>query len=261
MVNISIVINCRNEATVIAATLQSLRSVTDDIIVYDNGSTDGTQQVVKQLRVQLHEGPWEGFGKTKNKANALAKYDWILSMDADEEIDEQLKASLLAFNPIAEKAVYDLSFKTFIGNKCLYYGEWRGDHHIRLFHRKYVQWDDEPVHEKLLIPGDFSILKLKGYVLHRTIKDIKGYAEKTTKYAMLNAEKYFRQGKKASWIKLRLSPGFTFFHYYILKLGFLDGFEGYLCAKMTAHYTFLKYARLRERWNIEQMNKEQGTSK
>jgi glycosyltransferase involved in cell wall biosynthesis len=246
MASLSIVINCRNEAGIIVQTLQSLLGVTDDIIVYDNGSTDGTQNLVRQLQVQLHEGPWEGFGKTKNKANALAKYDWILSLDADEAIDEQLKASLQAFDPVSEKAVYDLSFKTFIGNKCLYYGEWRGDHHIRIFNRKWVQWDDEPVHEKLQMPADFSVHTLKGYVLHRTVKDIKDYAEKTVKYAMLNAEKYFRQGKKAGWIKLRLSPGFSFFQYYILKLGFLDGFEGYLCAKMTAQYTFLKYARLKE---------------
>ena len=261
MPGISVVIVCRNEATIIASTLQSLQGLTDDVVVYDNGSTDGTQEIVKQFAVRLHEGSWEGFGKTKAKANALAKNDWILSLDADEAIDEQLKRSLLALDPTDEKVVYDLSFKSFLGTTSLNHGEWGGDHHIRLFNRKMVSWDEEPVHERLLIPADFVVKKIDGFVLHRTMADINDYMIKMTRYAMLNAEKYYQQGKKASWYKIRLSPGFTFFHYYILKLGLLDGYAGYVCARMTAHYTFLKYARLRELWNIEQMNKEQGTPK
>ncbi|MEQ1678041.1 MAG: glycosyltransferase family 2 protein [Chitinophagaceae bacterium] len=261
MVKISIVISCRNEAPVISKTLESLVGVSDDIVVYDNGSTDGTQLVVKQFPVNLQEGSFDGFGPTKNKANAFTRYDWILSLDADEAIDEELKQSLLAFDPGTEKVVYDLSFKSFFGNAILKYGEWGGDHHIRLFNKKHVSWDAEPVHEQLLVPAGFAIKKMKGYVLHRTMADINDYVTKMTGYAMLNAEKYFRQGKKASWFKLRCSPGFTFFNYYILKLGFLDGHAGYVCAKMTAYYTFLKYARLKELANNEQRNKEQGMPK
>ncbi len=246
MAVISVVIICRNEAGIIGSTLQSLQGVSDDILVYDNGSTDGTQEIVRQHPARLVEGAWEGFGKTKNKANALAKYDWILSLDADEAIDEELKQSLLQFNGDDEKAVYDLAFRSFLGKKVLRYGEWGGDHHIRLFNRRQVQWDDAPVHEELQIPAGFATRKLKGFVLHRTMHDVQDYATKMTRYAMLNAEKYHRQGKRSSWLKLRVSPGFTFFHYYIIKLGFLDGHAGYLCARMTAYYTFLKYARLKE---------------
>ncbi|MFZ1314547.1 MAG: glycosyltransferase family 2 protein [Chitinophagaceae bacterium] len=242
----SIVIICRNEAGAIARTLSSLQGLTDDIIVYDNGSTDGTQDLVRQFKVHLHEGSWEGFGKTKTKANQLAKYDWILSLDADEAADEELRQSLLQWNPGNDAIVYDILFKNFLGAKYLKYGEWGGDHHIRFFNKKFVQWDEAPVHEQLIIPANAVIKKLKGYVLHQTMKDIHDYAAKMVKYAMLNGEKYYKQGKKASWFKLRLSPGFTFFNYYILKLGFLDGHAGYICARMTAYYTFLKYARLKE---------------
>lgn len=252
----SVVIVCKNEADVIAGTLQSLAGVTDDIFVYDNGSTDGTQQIIKQFDVHLHEGTWEGFGKTKNKASRLAKYDWILSLDADEAIDDQLKQSLLELTLPPDKTVFDISFKSFLGKKYLKYGEWGGDHHIRLFNRKQVSWDEAPVHESLIIPADITTMKLKGYVLHLTMKDMEDYIRKMTNYAMLNAEKYYQQGKKASWFKIRMSPGFTFFNYYILKLGFLDGHTGYVCAKMTAYYTFLKYAKLKELRNIEQMDKE-----
>lgn len=246
MLNLSIVIICRNEVTSIGPTLQSLQGITDDIVVYDNGSTDGTQQQVKANCARLHEGAWEGFGKTKQKANALAKYDWILSLDADESVDEQLKQSLATLAITDDKTVFDLRFKNFLGDTWLKYGEWGGDHHIRLFNRKQVHWDDAPVHENLILPDGVIIKKLKGYVLHRTMKDIADYAQKTVKYAMLSAEKYRQQGKKASWFRIRLSPAFSFFNYYILKGGFMDGHAGYVCAKMTAWYTFLKYARLRE---------------
>lgn len=246
MAEFSIVIICRNEASVIAKTLQSLQGLTDDIVVYDNGSTDGTQEVVKQFNVQLHEGNWEGFGKTKNRANNLAKNDWILSLDADEGIDEELKQSLQQWRPENNLTVYTIRFKNFLGNQYLKYGEWRAVPHIRVFNKKVTYWDDAAVHEKVVLPPGAIIKKLKGYVLHKSMKDLPDYASKMVKYAMLNAEKYHSQGRKASWIKLRLSPGFTFFNYYILKGGFLDGYTGYVCARMTAWYTLLKYARLKE---------------
>jgi hypothetical protein len=109
-----------------------------------------------------------------------------------------------------------------------------------------VSWDDATIHEQLILPKEVIVKKLKGYVLHQTAKDIHEYSSKVVRYAMLNAEKYYRQGKKVPWFKIRMAPVFTFINYYILKLGFLDGHAGYVCAKMTAHYTFLKYARLKE---------------
>jgi glycosyltransferase involved in cell wall biosynthesis len=246
MSKLSVVIVCRNEAGIIGKTLQSLQGLTDDIVVFDNGSTDGTQAVVRQFDVHLHEGSWEGFGKTKRKANALAKYDWILSLDADESLDEQLKQSLLQLELNNEKIVYDIPFRNFLGNKYLKFGEWGGDHHVRLFNRRQVNWGDAPVHESLVFPADVSVKKIRGYVLHQTVKNMEDYAQKMVQYAMLNAEKYYRQGRRSSWFRTRLSAGFTFFNYYILKLGFLDGYAGFVCARMTAWYTFLKYARLQE---------------
>jgi glycosyltransferase involved in cell wall biosynthesis len=257
---LSVVIICKNEEDVISKTLQSLEGLCDDIIVYDNGSTDNTIEQVRKFKVQLHQGTWEGFGKTKNKAIALAKHDWILSLDADEAIDGELKQSLLALSLTEETIVYELKFKNFLGNKYLKHGEWGGDKHIRLFNRKKTHWDDAPVHEELLKPEGVVIKKINGYVLHQTMKDINDYASKMVRYAMLNAEKYQRQGKKTSWFRLRLSPGFAFFQNYILRLGFLDGHTGYLCARMTAYYTFLKYARLRELNRQSTVNSQQQTS-
>lgn len=252
MYKISVVIICKNEEGSIEKVLQSLQGLTDDVVVYDNGSTDSTIEKIRRFPVNLQQGHWEGFGQTKRKATSFARYNWILSLDADEAVDDQLKQSLMALSLEDDQVVYDIAFRNFLGDKYLRFGEWGGDHHIRLYNRTIVNWDDAPVHEQLLIPAGVSVIKLKGYVLHQTVKDMPDYSRKMTHYAMLNAEKYFRRGKKASWFKIRLSPGFTFIHYYLLRLGFLDGYPGYVCAKMTAWYTFLKYTRLRELWNNPQ---------
>jgi len=242
----SVVIICRNEADVIGETLRSLDGLTDDVIVYDNGSTDDTVSVIRTFPVKLVEGPWEGFGKTKARAMAEAKHDWILSLDADEAVDEQLKLTLLHWQPEPVDTVYEIAFKNYLGDTWLRFGEWGADYHIRLFNRTRVHWDDAPVHESLIMPPGTKTRRLRGHILHRTMKDMEDYRNKMKHYARLGAEKYFRQGKKAGWIKRTLSPPFTFFQHYILKLGFLDGRKGWISARMTAWYTSMKYRNLRE---------------
>src|SRR5258705_7527332 len=191
MQSLSVVIVCKNESDVIGTTLQSLQGITDDIVVFDNGSTDATIKIAKQFNTQLHQGNWEGFGKTKMRATTFAKYHWILSLDADEAIDKELKQSLQELQLNNERTAYEIRFKNFLGSKEVKYGEWGGDKHIRLFNRKIVHWNDAPVHEQLIMPEGTIIKKLKGYVLHQTMKDVEDYRAKTVKYAMLSAEKYF----------------------------------------------------------------------
>ncbi len=246
MQSLSVVINCRNAEGVIEATLQSLSGLTDDIMVYDNGSTDRTMELVKKYPARLEQGQWEGFGPTKRKANRLAKYDWILSLDADEGIDETLKQSLLQLKLDDTLTVYDLAFKNFFGEKLLRFGEWGGDHHVRLFNRNTVNWNDAPVHEELLLPANVRIEKLKGAVLHRTAESIKAYEKKLMGYAVLNAEKYYQHGKKTGTARKYVSAAFNFLKNYIFRLGFLDGAAGYQCAAMMARYTFSKYKLLEE---------------
>ena len=252
MQKLSVVIVCKNGANVIAETLQSFSGLTDDIVVYDNGSTDGTQEIIKQNNAKLYEGNWEGFGKTKNKANALAKYDWILSLDADEAIEEELKKNLQQLELGDEKKVYEFRFKNFLGSKALQFGEWGNDKHIRLFNRKQVKWNDAEVHESLLLPVAIKKSSIRGYVLHKTAASINDYKDKMKKYALLNAEKYFKQGKKAGIFKIYFSSLFSFIKNYFFKFGFLDGATGYHCARINAQYTSLKYKKLGELWSREQ---------
>lgn len=237
----SILIVCKNEADVIGATLQSLQGLSDDIVVFDNGSTDGTQNIVKQNNVNLIEGTWEGYGKTKRKATQLVKNDWVLHLDADEAVGDELRQSLLQWKPDNELMVYELAYRNYFGNKYLKHGEWGKDNHIRLVNRKQVNWNEAPVHEDMVMPPGVVVKRLKGFILHRTAKSAEDYRQKMLHYAQLGAEKYKRQDKKATWVKKFLSPAVSFLGNYIFKLGFLDGSEGYSCAKITAWYTYKKY--------------------
>jgi len=246
MVPISVVIIARNEAHIIGNTIQSVKTLTDDIVVVDSGSTDGTQHICMANNASVIQTTWDGFGPNKNKGIIAAKYDWILSIDADESPDKELLKSLAEVDFLNANSVYNIYFKTFLGKKLIRFGEWGKDDHIRLFNRTKVKWNNATVHEELIIPNDVQVEKLKGFIHHYTMKDLADYATKMTHYALLNAQGQFEKGKKAGWIKRNLSHKFSFFQNYFLKLGFLDGKEGYWIAMMTAHYTFLKYARLYE---------------
>lgn len=235
---------CKNEQQNIGRTLRSLQGLTDDIVVLDNGSTDNTKEIIRERGARLVEESWQGFGKTKNKAIAFAKYDWVLSLDADEPIDEELKDSLLSVALDNDNEVFELKFKNFLGSKYLRFGEWGRDKHIRLFNRKRVRWNEAEVHEGLILPPAVVVKKLRGFVIHHTAKDEMEFTDKMLKYALLNAEKYARQGKKSSWLNIYGASIFSFIKNYVFKLGFLDGRAGYICAKMNSYYTFTKYARL-----------------
>ncbi|HEV7332610.1 MAG TPA: glycosyltransferase family 2 protein [Flavisolibacter sp.] len=244
--NFSVVIICKNEKGNIERVLQSLAGIAGDIVVYDSGSTDGTLETLQTYPVRVVQGPWMGFGKTKRHAVSLAQNDWVLCLDADEALDSELQQSLKSLPLPNNNVVYRIAFKNLLGDKHLRWGEWGGDQHIRLFNRTVVNWDEAIIHERLIIPPAVTVQQVKGNVLHRTMKDTVEYSHKMVQYALLNAEKYFRQGKKATWIKRWLAPQFAFAKHYIFQLGFLDGWEGLLSARMTAFYTFLKYARLQE---------------
>jgi glycosyltransferase involved in cell wall biosynthesis len=251
---ISVVIITKNEAHIIANTLQSLQPVTNDIVIVDSGSTDDTVAICKKFNANVIETSWAGYGINKNKGIEAAKHNWILSLDADEAIDAELQQSLLQLALANANEVFNIRFKNFFCNKWIRFGEWGFDWHIRLFNRNKVHWNNVAVHENLVFPPDVMVTKLKGNILHYTVQNRKEYDAKTDYYARMNAKKYLEAGKKPSSLKQYLSPVFAFIQHYIFRLGFLDGVEGFIIAKTTAQYTFLKYWYLRE-MTIEANNK------
>lgn len=241
---ISVVLITFNEETKIRKTIEAVSSLTDDIIVIDSFSTDNTVEICKELGARVIQQVWQGYGKQKNTGHAYAKYDWILSIDADEVVSPALLAELKNLNPPSEKQVFSIPFKTYFCNTLIRFGGWNPQFHIRLFNKKNVQWDTLAVHETLALASDVEIITLKGFIDHYSYDSIEDYTSKSSKYTDLFAIRLKERGKKSSWSKMYVSPLFTFIKEYIFKFGFLDGAMGFKIACLNYNYTKQKYRKL-----------------
>jgi len=244
MIPVSVVIITKNEAESIGACLGAAKMITDDIVIIDNGSTDNTLQIAEEYGCNVFENTWNGYGANKNKGIKLAKYDWILSLDADEVPDIELILSLYNLTFDDPAIVYDIKYNSYFGKKLIRHGRWGRDHRIRLFNRQLVQWSEPKVHEKLLMPKNICVKRLGGYMRHYTVKDESECHNKAVYYAKLSAENYFKTGKKASFVNLYFSPVFGFFVDYFLLQGILDGKEGLKIAKSIYKNKKFKYQYL-----------------
>lgn len=245
MVPVSVVIITKNEAAMIANCIQAAELITDDILVVDSDSTDGTPQIAFKFGCRVYHENWDGYGANKNKGIKRARYNWILSIDADEIADLELVLSLHELKFDDPTVVYDIAFRSYYGKKMIRYGSWGRDHHIRLFNRETIKWSESPVHEKLVLPQTTIIKKLSGYLHHYSVKDGDEFMSKADHYAALSAAKYRMANKKPTFLKLYIAPLFHFLKNYIVFLGFLDGREGYNIAKMISKHTSLKYRLLK----------------
>nr|WP_294948716.1 glycosyltransferase family 2 protein [uncultured Mucilaginibacter sp.] len=245
MIPVSVVIITKNEAAILGRCLKMASFISDDIVVVDNGSTDDTLKIAEAYVCRAYHKPWDGYGANKNKGVALAKYDWILSIDADEIADAQLVKTLHGLTLNDPDVVYDIRFRSYFGNKLIKYGTWGRDHHRRLFNRTRVRWSETEVHETLLLPHGATVKRIGGYLHHYSVQNIQEYDKKAVHYARLSAVKYLNAGKKAALFKLYLSPVYCFFISYIIRLGFLDGLEGLDIALTLYKNTRLKYHYLK----------------
>lgn len=245
MGNFSIVIVVKNGAGIIGRLLHSVKGLSDDVIVCDTGSADDTIGIAKNAGVSVFSIPWEGYGKSKNVAIGYARYDWVLSLDADEKVDERLYLELQRSDLTNERVVYQVLWKNFFAGQWIRHSDWGSQWKNRLFNKHVVHWDDAIAHEDVTSDKPLQFVRLDGYLEHYSFKDTQEYATKMIHSAMITAQKYHQQNKRAG-IKLFVSPIFSFVKSYIIKLGFLDGYKGWLIAVTNAYYTFIKYARLKE---------------
>jgi len=243
VIPLSVVIITNNEEINIERCIKSVLSVSTDIVVVDSGSKDATIAICRKYPVKVVERMWEGYALQKNFGNNLTINPYILSLDADEELTPELQLQLKALKePYAD--VYEMPFKISFCGKWLTYTHWNSRKHVRIFRREF-KWNNDDVHEKLIIPGNSKKIKLSGKINHYTIHSLKQYKYKNDCYAVLAAKKMKASGKKAGFVKLYISPAWRFFHSYILKLGFLEGYYGYVIAYETARCAFLKYYKLK----------------
>jgi glycosyltransferase involved in cell wall biosynthesis len=225
--------------------------------VLDSYSDDGTVEICRELGVRLVGQEWLGFSQTKNLGHEMARYDWILSIDADEVLSDELVAVLNQLKP-EEGKVYSLDRLTNFCGTWVRHSGWYPDWKVRLFNKKNVCWQGDFVHETLSIPPDFQEVRLKGKLLHYSYKDSEDHLRRIEKYARLAAQEQFSKGKKATFAKRWLSPFARFFKTYFLKMGFLDGRAGWLISTRSAYMVRLRYRMLQSLWEKGALPKRPG---
>jgi glycosyltransferase involved in cell wall biosynthesis len=235
------VIITMNEEKNIERCLRSLDFV-QEIVVLDSGSSDGTRKICESFGVQFYtQVPFLGFGAQKAKASQLASQDWILSVDADEEVSPGLRAELIqAFSNLNPQTAYRLPRLSYHLGRWIRHGGWYPDFQTRLFHRKFSSWDQAEIHEKVQAP---RYEKLKNNLNHYAFKDLSHQVHTNDKYSTLQSIADRKAGKHFSLFKLLTKPLVKFFECYFFKQGFRDGLPGFIIAVGAAYSVFLRWSK------------------
>jgi (heptosyl)LPS beta-1,4-glucosyltransferase len=252
MESLSAVIITFNEEKNIERCLKSLQNVADEMIVVDSFSTDKTEAICQSFNVKFYKMEWEGYAKTKNKAQALASSEYVISIDADECLDEQLIREISQLKKNGFNGVYSMNRLTNYCGSWVYHCGWNPDWKIRIYPKSRVKWNDAIVHEELLVPNDLKVNQLTGRLHHYSYFSTTQHRLKADQYSKLTAIKYFQQGKKCYFFTPFLSALSRFLSMYILKLGFLDGKAGWNIARISAESNAFKYRELRRLINKTQ---------
>lgn len=242
---ISATIITLNEERNIGRCISSLKEVADEIIVLDSFSSDRTEAICKEHGVQFVSRKWEGYSASKNHLNSLAQFDYILSIDADEAVDEELLEALKEVKKRTDPEIYSLNRMTNYCGKWIKHSGWYPDVKIRLFPREGSYWDGEFVHEELVYPINLEVTQLNGHLSHYSYYDYTDHRSRADKYSSLTAMKMNKAGKKASLLKPVLSGLARFVGMFFIKLGFLDGWKGFKIAQISAQSNVFKYQELR----------------
>jgi len=241
---ISVVMVVRDGAETLGLALGSL-SRFDDVVVYDNGSTDGSQDLAKSFsNVRLIEGYFDGFGDTKNRAAGCAKHDWVLILDADEALEPGLVETLFNHD-LDDRTVYLLNFKSFYRSYQVRHSGWNNQKIRRVYNRNTTEFSRAHVHENILAEG-LTVGELRGgSVLHYSYTSMSHFLVKADRYSSLYAES--NRGLRASSpLRAVVSGFYSFFRTYVLKRGFLDGHVGLVIAFSHMATNFFKYMKLYE---------------
>ena len=226
--------------------LASLRGVADEVVVVDSGSKDRTEAIAREGGAVFVRQPWLGYGPQKNVASDRASHDWILSLDADEALSEPLREAILAVKRAGPRAdAYEMNRLNWYCGRFLRHSGWYPDRKIRLWRKGAARWGDVSIHEVVEAAPGARIERLRGDLLHYTCHTREQHLRTIEKFTTLSAELLAREGRRASAWKRLGSPAAHFLRAYVLKLGFLDGIQGFHACRLSAYATWLKYEKLR----------------
>ena len=239
---LSVAIITRNAASQLEGCLASV-TFAEEVVVVDSGSTDGTIELARRHGARVIAKEWLGFGPQKQFAVEAASHDWVLCLDADESLSEDLRDSIITELKAPRGFVYAMPrCNRFLG-RWLRHGEGYPDWSVRLFHRKHARWSNDAVHEKVVTA--LPVLRLRGDLLHDSAETLEKYLDKQNRYTSLQAELLRAAGHRANLLHLLFSPSLRFVKFYLLRLGFLDGMAGLVHITIGCMNSFNKYAKLK----------------
>ncbi|HEY4786332.1 MAG TPA: glycosyltransferase family 2 protein [Bacteroidales bacterium] len=245
MEGISAVIITKNEEQNIERCLRSIVETVDEIIIVDSGSTDRTEEIASIFKnVKFINHAWEGYSKSKNYGNSLAKFDWILSIDADEALSAELCNSIVEAKKIEDIKFYRFARLTNYCGKWIKHCHWYPDCQIRLFNKKHTTWIGDSIHEKLHIDSVYEIITLKGDCLHFTVQSIEDHLSKVNLYSSVWAKEAYKKGKRGNIFVLAVLPFTSFIRSYFIKKGFLDGYYGFIISVILGISRFQRISKL-----------------
>lgn len=231
----------RDASRTLAATLDSLRAF-PEVVIYDNGSTDDTLTIARRYsNAKVVTGEFLGFGPTKNKAAGLAAGDWILSIDADESVSDELLSSLAALDLSEPRQTYMVHRHNYLVGRDIRWGGWGNDWLVRLYNRQHAGLSEALVHENVVAPSDVKPTRLRGALLHDNISDIDQLLDKISYYTELRRKE--SGGRIYSPAVTMLRTFWAFFRSYVLQLGFLAGWRGLVIATCDSMGTFFKHMK------------------
>ena len=241
MAKISAIIITKNEAANISACINSV-AWADEIIVVDSGSTDGTVEICRALDAKVFVHDWPGFGAQKNRALNYATNEWVLSIDADEQVTPELHTEIQSAMRDGEKDAYEMPRLSSFCGRYIHHSGWHPDYVTRLFKRGTGRFSDDLVHERVIVTGTTG--RLRQLILHESFRDLDELLDKVNRYSTASALMLHKKGRTATLKKAIAHAVWAFLRTYILRAGFLDGREGFMLAVSTAEGTYYRYVKL-----------------
>jgi len=246
MPKLSVIIITKNEEKNIGRCIDSVKDLGDDIVVVDSFSTDRTEEICKSKGARFFQHAFEGHIEQKNYAVTLSQYPHILSLDADEALDDVLKRSIIEVKENWKYDGYEMNRLTNYCGTWIKHCGWYPDRKLRLFDKHKGKWGGTNPHDKLEMQAGSTIVRLKGDILHYSYYTVDDHYKQIEYFTTINAKALFNKGKHAPLWKLYLAPAFKFIQQYFIRLGFLDGHAGWQICRLSAWATYIKYQKLRK---------------
>jgi glycosyltransferase involved in cell wall biosynthesis len=237
----AIVITKDNERT-IRRCIESLRWA-DEIVVVDSGSTDATPDICRALGARVHVTvDWPGHGPQKNRALDLATGEWVFSLDSDEWVTPGLRAEIERTLAVPDAAGYAVPRRSSFCGRFMRHSGWWPDYVVRLFRRDAGRFTDDHTHERLKVDG--AVRRLREPIMHEAIDNLEQMLGKMNAYSTAAAHMKMQQGKRGTLVTAVAHGVWAFFRTYVLRLGFLDGREGFMLAVANAEGSYYRYVKL-----------------